>query len=78
MTKREKMDYVQREGHRRTLQELAEHLGVTTERARQLCVDAGVPRPFKTMTQALREIRRLNGILERLQVNSVASSELAR
>lgn len=78
MTKREKMEYVQREGHRRTLQELADALQVTPERARQICVDAGVSRPFKTMTAALSEIRRLTEKLERLQVNVVADSELSR
>lgn len=78
MTKREKMEYIQLEGHRRTLQELGDALGVTPERARQLCVDAGVCRPFKTMTAALAEIRRLSGILETLQANPVANTELAR
>lgn len=77
INKREAHKYVQQEGPLRTLQELADGLGVSKERARQICDDAGVVR-IKNLTSAMKEIRRLNRLLDYRQSDVVSNSEQGR
>ena len=78
MTKREKLEYVQREGRFKTLQELADDLGVSREMARRYKEDANAPSPFKTLKSALKEIKRLSALVDSCQPRVVANTELAR
>lgn len=77
MTKAERMEYVQNNPHK-TLQEIADDLGVSREMARRYCEDANAPRPFKTLSAALKEIRRLSNLVDTCQPNIVANTELTR
>ena len=70
--KRAAYDYVERETPYRSLQEIADGLGVTKQRAHQLQRELGVSSPFKRMSYAMAEIRRLRAMLDSYQGNVVA------
>lgn len=78
MTKREKIEYVQRERPHKTLQELADELGISREMARRYCELSNAPSPFKTLRAALKEIKRLTALVDNCQPKLVADRELAR
>ena len=69
--KGEAFDYIVRETPNRTLQELADGLGVSRERARQLRKDSGACGAIKNLTQAMYEIRRLRALLDESQTKLV-------
>lgn len=78
MTKREKIEYVQRERPHKTLQEIADDLGVSREMVRRYCELSNAPSPFKTLSSALKEIKRLTALVDSCQPKVIVGTELSR
>lgn len=78
MTKREKIEYVQRERPHKTLQELSDELGISREMVRRYCEASNAPSPFKTLRAALKEIKRLTALVDSCQPKVIATTELSR
>lgn len=70
--KREAYDYVARETPFKSIQEIADDIGVTKQRVHQIQKAIGVSTPFKRMSDALAEIRRLRAILDSSKIKPVA------
>ena len=70
--KRAAYEYVAQETPHRSIQEIADALGVKKQRAHQIQKELGITSPFKRMSDAMAEIRRLKSLLDSHQGNVVA------
>ena len=61
-----------------TLQEMANRVGYSTEMTRLLCDNHQVSRPFRNLSTAMEEIRRLHSKIEELQITKVDETEITR
>lgn len=61
LNKQKAIAWLETEGRYYTQAECAAHLGVSKQRVEQMIRAHAIPRPIRTLTQAIAEIRRLQG-----------------
>ena len=72
--KRATCEYIERETPNKSLRQLSDELGISPQRVHQYQKMIGAERPFKTMADALAEIRRLRAMLAEANLDCVKAN----